>query len=67
MAALLTMLRPMTATLRPFLAAAFTICWMRAMSDANVANITRPGASAMIRSRFGSSTASEGVYPSDSA
>ena len=62
-----TMLGPASAILRPCRAAASATCWMREISDAKVAMITRPCASLKTLSNAGPITISEGVQPGRSA
>ena len=57
------MLRPATATLRPYFAAASSAMWIRLMFEAKVAMITCPFASRITRSIVSSTTRSDGVLP----
>ncbi len=62
-----TMLVPARAILRPLTLAASATCCTREISDAKVATITRPLASAMTFSNAGRMTDSDGVQPGRSA
>ena len=64
----LSILRPNTATLRPFVTALSTICCILWMLDANVAMMMRlPSALANSRSKVSPTLRSEGVWPGRSA